>query len=305
MKYTIACESDIGKSRAMNQDAVAAKHISTNEQEIVFAVLCDGMGGFNEGEIASSSVVMAFLKWFNNNFLLKVSEYNKEKIYNEWNIIINSMNDKLYRYGKQKKITIGTTVTVLMIVDLNYYILNIGDCRVYELTDGIKQITNDKIINLTGESGSGKSYYTNKYKNNDDYIIIDTDILFSNQKIENKYILDLRKIITSYFDEDLKSLLIIHFDECYKIILDYFKDADKTIIIDSAQYRNLKDISLLKGQVVVMRTCIDTCYKRCIERFNKKFPNATEEERDKYIDRKKSIYNWYHLLNEFIKKLET
>lgn len=146
MKYTIACESDIGKSRAMNQDAVAIKHISTNEQEIVFAVLCDGMGGFNEGEIASSSVVMAFLKWFNNNFLLKVSEYNKEKIYNEWNIIINSMNDKLYRYGKQKKITIGTTVTVLMIVDLNYYILNIGDCRVYELTDGIKQITNDHSV---------------------------------------------------------------------------------------------------------------------------------------------------------------
>ena len=54
-----------------------------------------------------------------------------------------------------------------------------------------------------------------------------------------------------------------------------------------------------------MRTCIDTCYKRCIERFNQKFSNATIEERDKYIEKKKSIYNWYHSLNEFIKKLET
>lgn len=169
----------------------------------------------------------------------------------------------------------------------------------------IKQITIDKIINLTGESGSGKSHYTNKYKNNDEYIIVDTDILFSNQETENKYILDLRKIITSYFDEDIKSILIPHFDECYKIILDYFKDTNKTIIIDSAQYRNLKDISLLKGQVVVIRTCIDTCYKRCIERFDKKFPNTTNEERDKYVEKKKSIYKWYHSLNEFIKKLET
>ena len=164
----------------------------------------------------------------------------------------------------------------------------------------IKNITNDKIINLTGESGSGKSYYTNQYKDNNEYIIIDTDILFSSQETQNKYILDLRKNIKSSFNEDLKSILIPHFDECYKIILDYFKDINKTIIIDSAQYRNLKDISLLKGQVIVMRTCINTCYKRCVERFNQKFPTATEEEREKYINKKKSIYNWYESLNNFI-----
>ena len=34
-------------------------------------------------------------------------------------------------------------------------------------------------------------------------------------------------------------------------------------------------------------------------------PNATAEERDKYIEKKKSIYNWYHAVNEFIKKLGT
>lgn len=168
----------------------------------------------------------------------------------------------------------------------------------------IKNITDDNIINLTGESGSGKSYYTNQYKENEDYIIIDTDILFSNQDVENKYIIDLREIFLSIFKEELKNILIPHFDECYKIILDYFKNTDKTIIIDSAQYRNLKDISLLKGKVIIMRTCIDTCYKRAIERFERKFPNATEEERNKYIDKKKSIYKWYESLNNFILKVD-
>lgn len=146
MKYTVVCESDIGKSRPMNQDAVAIKHISTNEQEVVFAILCDGMGGFNEGEIASCSVVKAFYKWFDNSFSKNVSQYSKDKIFAEWNMITESMNDKLYRYGKMKKITIGTTITVLMIIDLNYYILNIGDCRVYELTDKINQITYDHSV---------------------------------------------------------------------------------------------------------------------------------------------------------------
>ena len=168
----------------------------------------------------------------------------------------------------------------------------------------IKTFTDDKVINLTGESGSGKSYYTNQFKNNDEYIIIDTDLLFSNEEVEEKYINDLRKIILSTFNEELKNILIPHFDDCYKIILDYFKNTDKTIIIDSAQYRNLKDISLLKGQIIILRTCIDTCYKRCIERFNKKFPNAIKEEKDKYIDKKKLIYNWYKGLNDFILKVD-
>jgi len=168
----------------------------------------------------------------------------------------------------------------------------------------IKIFTDDKIINLTGESGSGKSYYTNQFKDNDKYIIIDTDILFNNQETNNKYILDLRKIILSTFNENLKSILIYHFDDCYKIILDYFKDTDKTIIIDSAQYRNLKNISLLKGKIIIMRISIDTCYKRCIERFYKKFPNATDEERERYLEKKKAIYKWYKCLNDFILRVD-
>lgn len=244
--------------------------------------------------------VVAIMNYKNTALQLlrdKVNKNNIEEVLEEWNDFINygGTNDR-----KDLNETVTLISNLLNEIKSDLLISMCVDKEPY-----VKKITTDKIINLTGESGSGKSYYTNKYKNNDEYIIIDTDILFSNQETENKHILDLRKIITSNFDEDIKSILIPHFDECYKIILDYFEDTNKTIIIDSAQYRNLKDISLLKGQVVVMRTCIDTCYKRCIERFNQKFPNAKKEERDKYIDKKKSIYNWYHSMNEFIKKLKT
>ena len=59
-------------------------------------------------------------------------------------------------------------------------------------------------------------------------------------------------------------------------ILFFLKDTGKTIVIDSAQFRNMKNLSKLKGEVVVVRTCIDTCYNRCINRFDENFPNATE-----------------------------
>ena len=164
----------------------------------------------------------------------------------------------------------------------------------------IKILSNDKIINLTGESGSGKSTYSNKYKDDNNYIIIDTDILFSEKSTDNKYILDLRDIF-SYTDN---MILINNFDEFYIKVLDYFKDIDKTIIIDSAQYRNIKDYSILKGEVIVIRTSPVTCFERVKQRWINNHPNYDEGEYNKYVDRKKALLGWYESINNFILNVE-
>lgn len=163
----------------------------------------------------------------------------------------------------------------------------------------VKKITDDKVINLTGESGSGKSYYCTKYKNDNNYIVIDTDNIFSDD-----YESELKNIFKEKFGDSLKTALIDNFDECYEIILDYYKGCGKTIVIDSAQFRNFKDLSKLKGEVIVLRTCTDTCYKRCVDRFNRKHPIASKEERDNYKYKKKKIYSWYKYLNDFLIKID-
>ena len=66
----------------------------------------------------------------------------------------------------------------------------------------------------------------------------------------------------------------------------------------------MKNVSLLKGQVIVMRTSIDTCYTRSINRFKEKNPNYTSEELEKYCNKKKGMYDWYKSLNQFIKKID-
>ena len=43
-----------------------------------------------------------------------------------------------------------------------------------------KIVTEDRIINITGESGSGKSTYTKEYLDDDNYIVIDTDEIIGN-----------------------------------------------------------------------------------------------------------------------------
>jgi len=53
-----------------------------------------------------------------------------------------------------------------------------------------------------------------------------------------------------------------------------------------------------------MRTSIDTCYKRCIDRYIKNNTNVSNEELNRYKERKKNIYNWYKSLNDFIMKVD-
>lgn len=97
-----------------------------------------------------------------------------------------------------------------------------------------------------------------------------------------------------------------NFDDFYLKTLNYFKNSNKTIVIDSDQYRNMKNVPLLKGQVIGMGTSVDTYYKRIINRFKEfkeKNPNYTSEELEKHCNKKKGIYDWYKSLNQIIKKL--
>lgn len=163
----------------------------------------------------------------------------------------------------------------------------------------IKNITNDKIINITGESGSGKSTYTKKYLNNDNYIVIDTDEIFKDNS-DNKNCLKFGKYLKDKYKDNFPKK---QFDILYKEILDYFKDTNKTLVIDSAQYRNISDFSILKGKIIVIRTDINTCFKRCLNRY-KLNQNYTEEELDRYANKKYGMYSWYKYLNEFIIKVD-
>lgn len=166
----------------------------------------------------------------------------------------------------------------------------------------IKNLSNDPVINLTGESGSGKSFYAQQYMNDDNYIVIDTDDVFARFErstgINREYGEHLRK------KYDVLPDLFNDFDICYKDILEYFDGCGKTIVIDSALFKAMKDVSILKGKLIVMRTSVDTCYKRCIERYKGNCPWATDEDIEVYANRKKPMYKWYLELNEFLDKVE-
>lgn len=170
--------------------------------------------------------------------------------------------------------------------------------RFVDKCEYIHKISNDKVINITGESGSGKSYYRELHYNSSDYILLDTDNIFSNKEC-NEYELVIRNIFLDkyHFEDDVT---IYHFDTLYEEIINCFKDSGKTIVIDSAQFRNLKDLSLLKGELIVIRTSIEKCYERCISRYI----SRNGQDIDKYKERKKNMFSWYKGLNQFLERVD-
>lgn len=165
----------------------------------------------------------------------------------------------------------------------------------------IKRITTDNVINLTGQSGSGKSTYAKNL--GDKYLIVDTDEIFSEKRYKTSF--GINKELGIYFREKYAVIptLFDNFDLIYTEILNYCKKYDKCVVIDCAQFHSIKDVGLLKGEVFILRTSIDTCYNRCVERYKAQTPLASLDEINAYANRKKSLYKWYKGSNDFIKKV--
>ncbi len=164
----------------------------------------------------------------------------------------------------------------------------------------IKELTKDRIINVTGQTGSGKTTYIKEHFQTDEFLIVDTDEIFSDNRFENST--GINKELGEYFRNKYNTLPNCgeDFDLIYKEILDYCKRYDKNIVIDCAQFHCIKDINLLKGQIIILRTCIDTCYNRAVERFKNTKKDYSQTELENYKKKKLAIYQWYKYTNKFI-----
>ncbi|MBQ5657527.1 MAG: serine/threonine-protein phosphatase [Bacteroidaceae bacterium] len=145
MNFIISANTDVGLVKDTNQDSLTSMVLSTPLGRMAFCVLCDGMGGLAKGEVASASVITAFRNWAINDLPLLCEKPLEDAIIrSQWGAIIDQQNSMIKSYGARQGVRLGTTVVVMLLTQTRYYILNVGDSRAYELTTGIRQITNDQ-----------------------------------------------------------------------------------------------------------------------------------------------------------------
>ncbi len=147
MNFIVSATTDIGLTKSTNQDSYLVRKFSTPQGEMVLAVLCDGMGGLSKGEVASASVVNAFTKWADNRLpILCEGEITDGDIRADWVGIATEFNEKIKAHAHAAGTNMGTTLTALLLTEKRYYIINVGDTRAYEISDGVKVLTKDQTV---------------------------------------------------------------------------------------------------------------------------------------------------------------
>lgn len=163
MKFLTACHTDVGTRKKTNQDSMLIMQAETENGNILFASVCDGMGGLAKGEVASATMVQAFADWFENELpvLLEENEVGmirEDRLWEQWTELITNTSTLIEDYGRRIHIALGTTAVGVLVVGQDYYTLNVGDSRVYLLADSIYQLTKDQTY-IQREMDAGRMTY--------------------------------------------------------------------------------------------------------------------------------------------------
>lgn len=146
----IFSKTDRGRVRTDNQDAYFAGKITDDS---VFAVVCDGMGGANAGNVASELAVRHISEYVIRSYRDGMDMTDTEKTLK--NAIV-SANISLYdkAVNNAELAGMGTTAVAAFVKDGTAVIAHVGDSRIYLVNGEIKQLTRDhSVVQSLIESG--------------------------------------------------------------------------------------------------------------------------------------------------------
>ncbi len=140
MNYQFHAVTDPGRARDNNEDSVAF------DEEALVAVLADGMGGYNAGEIASG-MATAFIKSELSRWLIEAGALAQPKeIRRAMEICVDNANLAIYNSANANAAFagMGTTLVLGVFKEGRLLVGHIGDSRCYRLrSNSLEQIIKD------------------------------------------------------------------------------------------------------------------------------------------------------------------
>ena len=142
--------TDRGLVREINQDCFAWEQLNDH---LLYAVLCDGMGGENAGNVASELTVRDICRELSGT----LPEAGPEQVESILRAAIAHANTVVHTAASSSGDLrgMGTTVVVLAALGDEVWIVHAGDSRVYLLRgDQLSQLTHDRtVVQMLIESG--------------------------------------------------------------------------------------------------------------------------------------------------------
>ena len=148
--YQIFASTDPGPNRSNNEDAAYPIHADPERipsSENSLAIVCDGVGGHEGGEVASQETIK-YLRSKISKLSLGEQEYSPGKILSKLTKYINGSNDIISKRNdsekRQERQRMGTTLVMTLSNVYEMYLAHVGDSRIYWITrNSCHQITTD------------------------------------------------------------------------------------------------------------------------------------------------------------------
>ncbi len=141
-------KTDVGRRRSANQDNFI---IHKYAQDVLYALVCDGMGGANGGDTASAVAVHAFAEVMDEAEKKNPSFFGLpgDEIVDILSKAVTEANRAVYKTAQDDPALegMGTTLVGLLLLGQHVYAVNVGDSRLY-LADasGVRQISHDHSV---------------------------------------------------------------------------------------------------------------------------------------------------------------
>jgi len=140
MNYKFCASTDTGRARDNNEDALVF------DEATGVAVLADGMGGYNAGEVASG-MATAFINSELSRWITEAGDSaSTREIRRAMEICVSNANTSIFNAANTNPQYFGMGTTLVMGVFRDDLLLvgHIGDSRCYRLRNGVlEQITRD------------------------------------------------------------------------------------------------------------------------------------------------------------------
>jgi protein phosphatase len=124
--------SDAGRVRALNEDSW--RIFTLADTRALFAVVSDGMGGHNAGEVASRSAVVFAAEYLEAHFSADVPPEKLQSLLRE---AVKHANKKVYALSleREERFGMGATFSMALVLGGKYFFAHVGDSRIYVLRE--------------------------------------------------------------------------------------------------------------------------------------------------------------------------
>lgn len=129
----------VQNQRARNMDSLLLMERDIGGRDVCMAVVCDGVGSLKNGAVASTMAVRLLGSWFEG-----IQDTSRLGLKLRDQVV--TVNRTVYRTAQEQGFQTAATLSALLLNGNQYYIVHLGDSRIYACREGrLLQLTQDQI----------------------------------------------------------------------------------------------------------------------------------------------------------------